>query len=127
LTYALGRESWTANTNRRGLFFVGLTVLRCCLVLDSVSAVQAQPGDQAPRQIVKSERPSYPLILKSKGIGGVVRLDALVLANGKVAHVEILGGNPILVTSAVNAVLKWKYAPALSASEEIVTLEFNPH
>jgi hypothetical protein len=50
-----------------------------------------------------------------------------VLANGKVAHVEILGGNPILVTSAVSAVLKWKYAPALSASGEIVTLEFNPH
>jgi TonB family protein len=104
-----------------------LTLLVFCLALDSVSAVQAQPGDQVPRRIMKSERPNYPVILKSKGIGGVVRLDAFVLANGMVAHVEILGGNPILVASAVNAVMKWKYAPATSASKEIVTLEFNPH
>jgi TonB family protein len=67
--------------------------------------------------------PDYPARLKGRGIGGVVRLKALVLANGTVANVQILGGNPILAACAVNAVMKWKYAPAASSSNEILTFD----
>jgi CobQ-like glutamine amidotransferase family enzyme len=50
-----------------------------------------------------------------------------VLADGTVSHVEILGGNPILAACAAIAVMGWRYAPAASASDEIVALSFNPH
>jgi TonB family protein len=104
-----------------------MALLAFCLALGSVPAVQAQSGEQTSRRVIKSERPNYPAVLKNKGIGGVVRLNAFVVAKGTVAHVAIVGGNPILAASAVNAVMRWKYAPASSASTEFVTFDFNPH
>ncbi len=129
-------DSWTASDDRntlasaKPLFTLTLpqlALLAFCLALGSVRGVQAQSAEQPSRRIVKSERPNYPAVLKNKGIGGVVRLNAFVLAKGTVAHVAIVGGNPILAASAVNAVMKWKYAPAASASTEFVTFDFNPH
>ena len=55
------------------------------------------------------------------GIGGTVRLNAKVLANGTVADVQIMGGNPILADSAAKAVKTWKYAAAASSSTETLT------
>jgi hypothetical protein len=49
-----------------------------------------------------------------------------VLANGDVATVETVGGNPILVESATKAVLKWKYAPAASQTRQEVQINFTP-
>jgi hypothetical protein len=48
-----------------------------------------------------------------------------MLANGTVANIDVLGGNPILAESAAKTVMTWKYAPAASSSNEIVTLDFN--
>jgi TonB family protein len=88
---------------------------------------KSQPEGRSARKIIRDSKPDYPQILKSKGIGGVVRLNARVLADGAVAHVQILGGNPILATCASIAVMGWRYAPAASPSDEIVVLNFNPH
>jgi TonB family protein len=55
-----------------------------------------------------------------------VRLTVTVLPNGDVAKVDILGGNPIFVASAINAVRKWKYAPAASQTKEEVQINFTP-
>jgi hypothetical protein len=38
-------------------------------------------------------------------IGGVVRRDRRVLANGTVAQVTVVGGNPVLAESGVKAVM----------------------
>ena len=109
------------------LSLASLALMAFCLALASVPAVQAQSGEHSSRRVMRNANPNYPEVLKSKGIGGIVRLNAMVLANGTVANVQILGGNPILAASAVNAVMKWKYARAPSASIELVTFEFNPH
>jgi len=37
----------------------------------------------------------------------------------------VLGGNPVLVESTLEALKKWRYAP--SGSETTTTLEFNFH
>jgi outer membrane biosynthesis protein TonB len=52
-------------------------------------------------------------------------LNASVLANGTVARVVIIGGNPILAESAAKAVTNWKYAPGSSTTSEIITFDFN--
>ena len=132
LTHDLGDGSPIRRDNRKRLTWAmpslaSLALLVFCLALASVPPVQAQSGEHSSRRVMRNANPNYPEVLKSKGIGGIVRLNAMVLANGTVANVEILGGNPILAASAVNAVMKWKYARAPSASNEIVTFEFNPH
>jgi TonB family protein len=95
------------------------------LALGSIPMLRAQSGEHSGRKVIRSQKPDYPPILKNSRIGGTVRLIANVLANGTVANVQVLGGNPILAESAVKAVMKWKYAPGASASNEIITFDFN--
>jgi TonB family protein len=128
LTYNLGTGSPTLRSkHRKRLWLASLALLVFGLALGSVPAVRAQSEEHSGRKVIRTQKPDYPVVLKSKGIGGRVRLNATVLANGTVAHVAILGGNPILAESAANAVMNWKYAPAASASNEIVTFNFKSH
>jgi len=104
-----------------------LTLLLFCLAPGSFPAAQAQPDEPSGRKVIQTQQPDYPLVLKSKGIGGKVRLRARVLATGTVADVNILGGNPVLAESAAKAVMTWKYAQGATSTYEIVTFTFNPH
>jgi TonB family protein len=122
LTYDLGVGSRTSNNKWKRLT---LAMLVFCLALGSVPAVRAQSEERSGRKVIRTQKPDYPAVLKSKGIGGIVRLRARVLANGTVANIDVLGGSPILAESAAKAVMTWKYAPAASSSNEIVTLDFN--
>ena len=45
-------------------------------------------------------------------IHGIVRVEAVVKANGTVKSTRVLGGNPVLVDAAIEAVGKWKFEPA---------------
>src|SRR5258708_38808975 len=111
--------SWTGGGLKSALAPLGLTLL---LSLAPVSPSNAQVAqvDRSKRKVVRISEPDYPIIVKNAHIGGSVRLNVIVLANGDVAKVDILGGNPIFVASAINAVRKWKYAPAASQTREEV-------
>jgi len=106
---------------------VWLTLLLFCLAPGSFPAAQAQPDESSGRKVIQTQQPDYPLVLKSKGIGGKARLRARVLANGTVANVDIMGGNPVLAESAAKALMTWKYAQGATSTYEIVTFTFNPN
>jgi TonB family protein len=78
------------------------------------------------RKLLYRENPGYPLTLREAHIGGVVRLQITISAKGTVDQVAPLGGNPVLVEAASNAVKKWKYAPADSDSKTEVEFTFDP-
>ena len=58
-------------------------------------------------------------------LGGTVKVVAVVAPDGSVKRVEPLGGSPILVQAAQNAVTQWKFAPG-TESRETVELHFTP-
>jgi TonB family protein len=78
------------------------------------------------RKVLTQVTPVYPALLKYKQIGGIVKIIATVNPSGTVKRTDALGGNPVLVTAAQNAVKMWKYAPAQSETREVVTLRFDP-
>jgi len=91
----------------------------------------ADPSDEAPaaripRKLVRKVEPTYPQDLKRRSIGGVVKLDLKISANGSVEKISVMGGNPILADSAAQAVKKWQYAPASTASSMLLNVEFDP-
>jgi hypothetical protein len=43
-----------------------------------------------------------------------------------VKSVRALGGNPVLLKAAEDAINNWKWAPAPQESQEIVELKFHP-
>src|SRR5215831_11170091 len=74
-------------------------------------AAQSEEG-AAERKVVTRVEPKYPPTLERLYIGGVVRLQVNIAANGTVESAQIMGGNPILGQAAIAAVKQWKYAPA---------------
>ena len=118
-------RGWTGGTLKSALAPLGLTLL-LFLVSVSPSAAQDERVDRSRRRVVRTSEPDYPKIVKHAHIGGSVRLNVSVLANGDVTKVEVLGGNPIFTESATKAVLKWKYAPAASQTKEEVQINFTP-
>jgi TonB family protein len=87
----------------------------------------AQNFDKPRRKVVSIVTPEYPKTLKNLHIEGLVRLKATVLPNGSVSAIHVVGGNPILVDSALKAVKNWKYAAGASQTEEDVALNFFDH
>jgi TonB family protein len=58
---------------------------------------------------------------------GTVRLEAVVTANGKLKHVEVLGGSPLLAKAALDALGKWKWEPSTQETRELVLFNFHPN
>ena len=100
-------------------------LLACALTQDLVPRLRAQ--DAGARKPVYKVQPRYPEYLKHHDIGGSVRLSVEITPKGTVRTIEPLGGNPILVESAVEAVKQWKYEPAESSTTVEVKIDFNPH
>jgi TonB family protein len=89
-------------------------------------AATSQAQDSS-RKIVKKVPVAYPSILKSKSIGGVVRLKVFVKPDGTVRDTEVLGGNPILAESAQKSVMQWRFSPASSETALELSVTFDPH
>ena len=99
----------------------------CLCVILVFGAAPGYAQDNGGRKILKKAPVGYPTILKSKGIGGVVRLRVFVKADGTVRDTEVVGGNPILVESAQKSVLQWKFSTGSSETVMEISVVFDPH
>lgn len=95
----------------------------CVLLLSCAAPGLAQEN---ARKILKKAPMGYPYILKSKGIGGVVKLRVFVKPDGTVRDTEVVGGNPILAESAQKSVMQWKFSPGSSETVLEVSVTFDP-
>jgi TonB family protein len=57
--------------------------------------------------------PVYPSTALQAGIQGFVLLNVRIDKDGNVAEVTLVGGHPLLVQAAIDAVKQWKYQPFL--------------
>jgi protein TonB len=63
--------------------------------------------------LIRQPRPVYPPEAKAAGISGVVKLSAIIAADGTVANLQVISGHPLLVPAALEAVKQWVYQPTL--------------
>jgi TonB family protein len=96
------------------------------LALMLLCPVAGHAQDNA-RKVVKKAPVPYPAILRSRGIGGTVRLKVFVKSDGMVRDTEVLGGNPILAESAQKSVMQWKFSPGSSETALEISVVFDPH
>jgi TonB family protein len=78
------------------------------------------------RKILKKTMPRYPEIARRMNLAGTVKVVALVTPDGKVKSMEPMGGNPVLIQAAEDAISQWRFATASGESKEIVELHFTP-
>jgi TonB family protein len=104
----------------------GSFAILCGIALLFLCVGPSQAQDNA-RKVLKRAPVPYPPILKSKGIGGTVRLKVFVKPDGTVRDTEVLGGNPILAESAQKSVMQWKFSPGSSETIMEISVVFDPH
>lgn len=86
----------------------------------------AQEPPETARKIITKVVPVYPELANKMQIRGTVRVEAVVAPNGKVKFTQVLGGSPVLVKAAVDAIEKWKWGPAPQETKELIELNFHP-
>lgn len=70
--------------------------------------------------------PTYPELARRMNITGTVRVLVVVSASGTLKDTKVVGGNPLLVNAAMDALKKWKFEPADSESSGTVEFKFQP-
>lgn len=89
-----------------------------------LSLAQDQP--QGNRKLTNQVRPVYPELARKMQLRGAVRIEALVAPNGTVKSTKVIGGSPLLVQAAVDAIQKWRWASAPEETRELIELNFHP-
>jgi len=99
-------------------------VVSCCLAPTAISQSQ-QPGSDS-RKVVRRVMPTYPEIAKRMQLSGNVKIMATVGPDGTVKTTQPMGGSPVLIQAAQDAVSKWKFASASTETRELIELHFDP-
>ncbi len=92
----------------------------------SPSFSYAQEQSEAKRKIVNRVTPAYPDLARKLQIHGKVRVEVVIAPNGKVKLTQVVGGNPLLAKSAVDAIEQWRWGPAPQETKELIELDFHP-
>jgi TonB family protein len=87
---------------------------------------RAEEQSDAPRKVVMRVVPQYPEIARQMQVQGTVRIDVVVNPAGKMKAAQVLGGHPILVKAAMDAIGKWKWAAGQRETKELIELNFHP-
>jgi TonB family protein len=113
----LGSKRWLA----LGL----LMAMSLGLVGKSARAFGAEDAE-ITRKVKTRVTPVYPEIARRMNISGVVKLVVVVAPNGAVKSTKVLGGHPLLVSAAEDAVKKWKFEPSAQEDSGVVEFTFRP-
>jgi len=82
-------------------------------------AIHRVGGDVKEPRILVHIDPVYPPIAKQARIEGTVIVDAVIDENGNVVQAHAVEGPGLLIHSALDAVLQWKYEPTLLNGERV--------
>ncbi len=112
---------------RRIFAVVGLglaLILGGAAVLPKKASAQ-DAGDEAKRKVRTKVVPEYPALAKQMNVTGKVKIEATIAADGHVISTRVVGGSPLLVNAALDALKKWRFEPAAKDTTEIIEFEFN--
>lgn len=80
-------------------------------------------GNVQQTKLVSQVRPVYPPEAKTQRVQGRVMLQAIIGKDGAVENLVVVGGDPMLVPAAMDAVRQWRYQTTLLNGDpvEVVT------
>ena len=78
-------------------------------------------ADEPMRKVTKRVVPVYPELARRLKLNGTVKLTAVVAGGGQVTSIEVIGGHPVLVVAAQDALKQFVFQAASAESREILT------
>ena len=118
-------EKNTAMTRKLAIAGLGLALLMGgAAVLAPKAPAQDASTEGAKRKVRSKVLPEYPPLARQMNVMGKVKIEATVSADGRVVETHVVGGSPLLVNAATDALKKWRFEPASKDSTELVEFEF---
>lgn len=87
-------------------------------------AAAAQDEGRRPKNKVV---PAYPELAKKMNVVGSVKVQVTITPAGAVKTTKVIGGHPLLVDSALDALRKWRFEPGGDETTQIVVFNFSPN
>jgi protein TonB len=80
-------------------------------------------GNVQAANLIRKVTPTYPPLAKQARVQGTVKFTAVIGKDGTIQNLQLLGGHPLLVPAATEAVKQWLYKPTLLNGEpvEVIT------
>jgi TonB family protein len=103
---------------------IAISVLSTALALLALAPAHAVELQYNGRKLRRHTEPVLPGIARQMHLAGTVRLQVEVSPAGKVTSVKALGGHPILITAATNAVKQWRFEPDPQSTPVVVSFTF---
>lgn len=94
------------------------------VVAPKVSAQDAT-SDAARRKVRVRVTPEYPDLARQMNVTGKVKIEATIAPDGHVTNTRVIGGSPLLVNAAMDALKKWRFEPGPKETTEVVEFTFN--
>ena len=110
-------KRWT----RTGILVLGVLAPTAALTIARASA-----QEELARKIKTRVSPAYPELARRMNITGTVKVMVVITPSGSLKDTKVLGGNPLLVNAAMDALKKWKFEPADAESSGTVEFKFQP-
>lgn len=105
---------------------VVLILAALAVVFGAVHVRPVRAQDTIDRKVKSKVAPQYPEIARKLGLTGTVKLQIVISTSGSVKETKVIGGHPILVTAAEDAVKKWKFEPGTTETTGTVEFKFDP-
>jgi periplasmic protein TonB len=81
-------------------------------------------SDEGRRKVRARVLPEYPALAKQMNVTGKVKIETTIAADGHVLATRVVGGSPLLVNAALDALKKWRFEPASKDTTEIIEFQF---
>lgn len=92
----------------------------------SFGVLRSGAQESLERRVKNKVSPAYPEIARKMNLAGVVKLEVTIAPNGTVKDTKVIGGNPILVNAAMDAVKKWRFEAASDETVGVLEFKFDP-
>jgi len=69
--------------------------------------------------------PIYPPIAKQMHLTGKVKIETTIAADGRVVNTRVIGGSPLLVDAAIDAIKRWRFEPGPKDTTETFEFDFD--
>jgi TonB family protein len=115
------------NGKKRLLGFGLALILGGSLAVAPRVSPQENSAEITKRKVKTKVLPDYPELARQMNATGKVKIEATISADGKVTNTKVIGGSPLLIGAAQDAMKKWRYEPAAKETVEIVEFDFSGH
>jgi TonB family protein len=86
---------------------------------------QEASAEEGQRKVRTKVVPDIPDLAKRLHVAGKVKIEATIAADGHVLDMRVIGGSPLLVNAALQALKQWRFEPAPATTTAVIEFSFN--